>query len=373
VAKRSVFQRPATGFATEAQLTRIRGIGPKTLLRIQTRFSTATLAKAAIVVTEANKKDHKNEETKQQQQQQHAQHAHIISVKERLDAKLKPVKKFKKPSTARIGHWNVCHFSLKKTEAQLVRICTVLREFDLVAILELRDPRVIELLVTDTKYLAPEYDALVSPKFTYGRSEKQRFKEYYAFVYRRDTVRVMAPPALVPDPDELWWRPPFIGYFRVNKFDFCLVTIHSIWKDGKSDAQMEAAQLDDLLRKASQFIPEERDFILTGDFNLSYADSNWEMGNKYIALIKRPQYTTFSKRKENASIYDNMWINVATVPLFLRARAIYFDRECESRAAARENKDHPPHKIGNKKKRDMDDAATLAVDFEQLKFTSKDL
>lgn len=70
-------------------------------------------------------------------------------------------------------------------------------------------------------------------------------------------------------PEFSWWRLPYMASFSAGNFDFVVVTAHIRWGDSASARTGEIqsfAQWLDL--KHNQKHAEDKDFIVTGDFNI---------------------------------------------------------------------------------------------------------
>lgn len=245
-----------------------------------------------------------------------------------------------------IGSWNLRNLSKKRPQAALESIAQIIQQFDLVAIQEVRDEIVIANLCAILNQIAPNlapYKYSVSePVGSALTSAKQtgKRKERYAFVWNL-RVNLVSPPALL-EADHVFVRAPFCGFFRANRFDFVLITIHVVW--GKlSDRKLENANINEVLLKVfercSASSNGERDVILCGDFNMA--------PELIVVRDWTPLFTSNSGIKTivgDCHLYDQIWINkLYTTEFAAKADVIKFDKNFATKAeAVKTISDHRP-------------------------------
>ena len=93
-------------------------------------------------------------------------------------------------------------------------------------------------------------------------------KERYAFLWRKNVVSVLSPPALLNDVQDSFVREPYIGYFKAGNFDFIIATIHVVWGASVLGRRDEVQKLENLLTAIEARAQTEKDLIIVGDFNL---------------------------------------------------------------------------------------------------------
>jgi endonuclease/exonuclease/phosphatase family metal-dependent hydrolase len=174
--------------------------------------------------------------------------------------------------TIRIATFNIRVFGeakLNDAEAMLA-IVAILRNFDLIAIQEVRAisqdivPQLVALLNADGK---SHYDYAVGPRL--GRTSS---KEQYAFLFDQASIEIDRYQLYtIDDPDRLLHRPPLVGWFRARgplpqqAFTFSLVTVHT----DPDEVDLELDVLDDVFYKVRDDGRNEDDVIMLGDFNAS--------------------------------------------------------------------------------------------------------
>jgi len=200
-----------------------------------------------------------------------------------------------------LASWNVRIFSTdSRTDAELALIADRLELYDLVAIQELRDEKVVDRTLQLLADRGHSFQAVISPPV--GRGVKER----YAFLYRPGKIQVLGPERFYPDPDDAFIREPFWASFRAGEFDFTLVTIHSIFGDSKRERRAEALLLDDIYQLVQGADPDEQDVMILGDFNLPPDDS----GFSELAALLTPLFTGKIRTTiSDASLYDNIWFD----------------------------------------------------------------
>jgi hypothetical protein len=182
--------------------------------------------------------------------------------------------------TLNIATWNIREFGKlhkrkRRSEAAIHYIAEVLYQFDLIAIVELRDDltdlsRVMEVL-------GPYWRAVFSDFNTDPAGNRERI----AYLYDKRAV-VFTGLAAEADPPRQkdkasgeykseisWWRSPFMASFSAGNFDFILLTAHIRW--GKSPASRipELVKLAEWVDKRCQEkYVVDRDVIVMGDFNI---------------------------------------------------------------------------------------------------------
>eukprot|EP00494_Astrolonche_serrata_P005207 UN05223 len=267
-----------------------------------------------------------------------------------------------------ISSWNIRHFSVKR-KPPMKKIAKVLEKFTIIAIQEIRDPKVLDSLIT---IMGEKWKYEISTEIKYGKNKDRQFTEYYAFLYDSSHVSVQSE-CKVLDSDGLFWREPLVGYFKGNQIDFVLCTVHLVWS---GDREREADLMGKLLEKIRSFTEGEQDLLLLGDFNMEYDDESFSSMNTkehaYLPLIDRKSgSSTFSSRTPDGKLYDNIWGSESIVKNCKNSGVFYFDlehyeiNESGRKLAKKEMSDHRPVWALFKDEKDEDEA--LRLDFEKLK------
>ena len=193
-----------------------------------------------------------------------------------------------------LASWNIRILSDgSRDDSELAQIASIIDRYDLVAVQEVRDTRVLDRLTG------------MLPGWEYTASELvgRGVKELYAFLYRTDRVIPLSPARVIDDPGDVFIREPAVASFQAGAFDFTLVSNHILFGDSKSDRREEIVLLDDLMALIDALNGDEGDLILLGDFNMPASDNGWEMAG-YTPLVSPGLKTTIT----DTSSYDNMWL-----------------------------------------------------------------
>ena len=163
-------------------------------------------------------------------------------------------------TTIRIASFNIQVLGKTKVKKRTVMetLARVAREFDVVAVQELRDAtgraaqKYLDRINRDAEV---PYAMVVGPRL--GRSSS---KEQYVIYYRTGVV-AFVDSFTVPDAGDRFERPPLVARFVAGQFDFRLVVSHI----KPSDAPAEMAALAEVA--GAVLDPTERDVIVLGDLN----------------------------------------------------------------------------------------------------------
>jgi hypothetical protein len=176
--------------------------------------------------------------------------------------------------TLNIATWNIREFGKKKrSEAAIHYIAEIIGQFDLVAIVELRDNlgdlnRVLPIL-------GPYWDAIYSDMIPDAGGNRERV----CYIYDSRAVRFngMAAEASAPRikrgteyiADSSWWRAPYVVSFKSGNYDFLAFTTHVRWGDSDAARVGELQGLANWLgAKIGEKDAEDKDIIVMGDFNI---------------------------------------------------------------------------------------------------------
>ena len=233
-----------------------------------------------------------------------------------------------------LATWNIRILSDgSRTDEELTQIASILDDYDLIAIQEVRDTVVMQRLSD----MLPEYSYLVSAAV--GDSVTER----YAFMYRTDLVTALGTPYILCDSADQFIREPYIAHFRIGTFDFTLITIHVLYGT-EPERREEIKHLDDVLSVVDTANGDENDVFLMGDFNFPATESSFEI-TTYTAIIPATEMTTIT----DTSSYDNIWYNPSESAEKLPGYTIFkFDEDIfgnDDDAASLAVSDHRPVSI----------------------------
>jgi deoxyribonuclease-1-like protein len=154
-------------------------------------------------------------------------------------------------------------------EQALSAIGKIIREFDIVALQEIRSlrPDTMSKLMDWINLDGDRYDYVVSHRL--GRTDQ---KEQYAFVFDRTSIELdRSQSYVVNDPEDLLHREPFVVWCRVRgpepeqAFTFSLVNVHT----DPDEVRYELQWLDDVFEQVRDDGRGEDDVIMLGDLNTS--------------------------------------------------------------------------------------------------------
>ena len=202
----------------------------------------------------------------------------------------------------RLAAWNIRIFSdASRDDAELRHIAQTLIDYDFIAIVEVRDEKVLRRTEQLLEEGGRDYDYLISPPVG------AKVKERYAFLFDRGMVRVLKEGAVVPDPNDVFLRQPYFASFRVGEFDFTAITVHVIWGDSVAQRRREVQGLASVYQAVQAENGAEQDVILLGDFNRNPDD-----GEAYRPLLAIPSMTQLFQLPQKShikdtSLYDNIF------------------------------------------------------------------
>ena len=173
----------------------------------------------------------------------------------------------------KIAAFNIQVFGRSKRQKEDVMdvLTTIVREFDLVLIQEIRDSGEETIPI-----FLQEINDVEGSKYQYIRSERlgrSTSKEAYAYLYNMDTVKFVEESDYVyDDVYDVFEREPYIASFVSGNFDFTIIGIHI----KPSDAYSEMGNLTNVVNFVLSENPNEQDIIMIGDFNAdgTYFDEN---------------------------------------------------------------------------------------------------
>jgi hypothetical protein len=197
--------------------------------------------------------------------------AGLLKLKDRIkDAEIPPSKL---DESINIAVWNIREFGkVPRTDLALHYIAEILGQFDLIAIVELRD--VLADFACVLTYLGPTWRVVYSDWIEDSGGNKERV----AFLFDRRAVTHNGLAAEIDAPrskktteylaSQSFWRAPYMCSFRAGNFDFILIATHARWGDSLKARQAELQMLSDWIDKRSKDKSfEDHDLLVMGDFN----------------------------------------------------------------------------------------------------------
>jgi len=197
--------------------------------------------------------------------------AGLLVLKNRIEAAKIPPSKL--DETINLAVWNIREFGkVRRTEPAIHYIAEILGQFDLIAIVELRDK--LEDLSRVLRYLGDTWRVVYSDWIDDSGGNKERV----AFLFDRRAVIHNGLAAEIDAPrskktkeylaTQSFWRAPYMCAFRAGNFDFISIATHARWGDSLGARQAELQMLSDWIdtRFKDKFV-EDHDLLVMGDFN----------------------------------------------------------------------------------------------------------
>lgn len=199
-------------------------------------------------------------------------------LKERIDKAEIPSSKL--DESLNLATWNIRDFGKKeRKEISLHYIAEILGQFDLIAVIEVRDN--LADLKAVLEMLGPYWRAVFSDFIPDpgGNRERvayvydKRMVEFTGLAVEADAPRKKDPKTKEYVPKFSWWRSPYIASFTAGSFDFVLISVHIRWGSGKK-ARVEPLKLlgEWVEARRNQKHGVDKDLILLGDFNIPKVD-----------------------------------------------------------------------------------------------------
>ena len=244
-------------------------------------------------------------------------------------------------STVRMAGWNIRIYSDgSRDDNELQWIANVLIDYDFIAIVELRDERVLERTEKILIGMGRDYDYVVSEPVG------NKVTERYGFLYDKSLFNVVKDGELFADNDDAFLREPYFASFRVGQFDFTAIAVHVIWGDRVAQRREEIQALANVYNFVQASNGAEQDVLLFGDFNRNPDDSS-----AYQRLLDIQSMThLFSlpdkSHIKDSSLYDNIFFQTVHVTEFANNKGVdRFDETDfanDDKAASLAVSDHRP-------------------------------
>ena len=196
----------------------------------------------------------------------------LLALKKRIDAAKVPPSKL--DETINVAIWNIREFGkVRRTEPAIHYIAEILGQFDLVALVELRDD--LTDLWRVRNYLGTTWDVVYSDWIDDAGGNSERT----AFLFDRRAVTFNGLAAEVDAPRkkkgqeylaaQSFWRAPYMCSFRAGNFDFIAIATHARWGKGTAGREAELQMLADWIdTRFKDKFAEDTDLIVMGDFNI---------------------------------------------------------------------------------------------------------
>jgi endonuclease/exonuclease/phosphatase family metal-dependent hydrolase len=202
--------------------------------------------------------------------------AGLLALKARITAADIPPSKL--DESINVAIWNIREFGKKpRSDAAIHYIAEILGQFDLIALVELRDKlgdysRVCQIL-------GPTWDLVYSDWISDSGGNRERV----GYLYDRRAIHFNGLAAEIEPPrakkgteyltQQSFWRAPYMCSFRAGNFDFIVLATHARWGDSLEGRTAELGMLADWIDvRFKDKAVEDNDLIVMGDFNTPSLD-----------------------------------------------------------------------------------------------------
>jgi endonuclease/exonuclease/phosphatase family metal-dependent hydrolase len=175
------------------------------------------------------------------------------------------------PVTLRLATFNIQVLGPAKSSRPevLAVLARIIRQYDLVAVQEIRDrsgQAPLRLLAAiNANDATPQYSLALSER-TGRQPDDRSSQEQYAYYYREDRLRARDEGTLFDDePHDHFQREPYLNRFQIIGTDvsFIVINVHT----RPRSALQEIAAMEHVFIWAKDFYADEEVFIAVGDFN----------------------------------------------------------------------------------------------------------
>ncbi|XP_048577072.1 endonuclease/exonuclease/phosphatase family domain-containing protein 1 [Nematostella vectensis] len=146
-----------------------------------------------------------------------------------------------------------------------------------------------------------------------------RSREYNGFLWDASCGIQLKSSSLLEKPKngkKQFARRPFLGFFKTKGLDFLVTSVHlkatGLDNEDIGRLQEERARMPDIITALNECVPDEKDMVVLGDFNLEPDEEDFDCFREahLSNLIPHSSYTNISTSNPDGSkCYDNIWIS----------------------------------------------------------------
>ncbi|XP_076801263.1 endonuclease/exonuclease/phosphatase family domain-containing protein 1-like isoform X1 [Clavelina lepadiformis] len=242
----------------------------------------------------------------------------------------------------RIGTWNLQQFGLEKVQNPGVRevVCATILEtgIKILVVQELSDAEALQEIVDELN--SPTLPNIQRLKGNSGlwrcmasrkpAGRMYQSAEYNGFIWdSAASINLYSSSLLEKTANGRdFVRCPFLGYFKILKMDVVLVSVHlkAVGHVGsETDLERlnkEIRNLQLLVEALKKKVPEEKDLVILGDFNLepNKADFDILRNQSFKSIVRETVPTNISsKNMKGSRCYDNIWLSDSAAKLYTGA------------------------------------------------------
>ena len=219
-----------------------------------------------------------------------------------------------------VASFNTLHLGWKGKN--YVELAEVVSLFDLVGLQEVMKKDGLKKLAKELESQTGEKWRWHLSKYSVGRSK--RYREYYAYIWREDAVKLSGVVGYYPDEGDAFIREPYGAKFKLGEIEFIYVLNHLIYGERKSQRRLEAinmAKVYDYFKKYNEKV------VIAGDFNLPAYDEAFKAlfsheDEIFYAIDPAKNKTTIGKYKL-ANSYDNIFYSYKYLKEYSGRNGVY--------------------------------------------------
>jgi endonuclease/exonuclease/phosphatase family metal-dependent hydrolase len=235
--------------------------------------------------------------------------------------------------------WNLENFGKSKSDSDIIFISNTLRDFDLVAVIEVvagnGGAQAVARLSDELNRTGNKWDYCISDP-TSGSPNKS---ERYAFLWKPSQLKKKGDAWLEKTYTSEIEREPYFATFSSGEKEFTVAAFHAIPKGKQPETEI----------KFFKFLPAEYpgiNILFCGDFNCPESHSVFGplKSMNYNSSLKKQKTSLKKECKLDdclASEYDNIFFNASKVQL-IKSGVIHFYQSFKTLQAARAISDHLP-------------------------------
>ena len=235
--------------------------------------------------------------------------------------------------------WNLENFGKSKSDSELVYIATLLKDFDVIAVVEVvagdGGAQAIAKLADELNRKGSKWDYTVSDPTTSTPNKTER----YAFIWKTSKLKKVGDAWLEKKYKLEIEREPYFATFKSGEKEFSIGTFHAITKNKQPETEIKYFKL----------LPVEypgKTLLFCGDFNCPQSHSVFtplkDMGYKPVFTKQKTSLKQECKAGEClASEFDNVFYDTSKIT-FIKAGIIEFYKSFATLKEARKISDHLP-------------------------------
>ena len=204
-----------------------------------------------------------------------------------------------------ISSFNTLHLGWDN-QKDYARMAAILKDFTVIGLLEvMNEDGLEELELAMEKATGRDWSTAISE----SKVGNSSYKEYYAFLWDTKHAKYRGSRGFYTERCNEFEREPWGADFKIGRFDFTFVLLHSVFGKSVKERKKEAMYLDDVYNYFQEINGAEQDVIIAGDFNLPADDPAFDITDSAGQFYAVPVQPTTIGKDALVSAYDNIFIN----------------------------------------------------------------